>query len=261
MSSERDAILSAFQRDGFYLAAGLFSEAETAALRGEAHAIFERLNARFDATGAWDTVAAAGADSSAVMLEHCHDAHLHSAAFSRALFHPGLVDLLALFLGGTNVQLHHNKLFVKPPERGAPFPLHQDWPFFPHRNDSPIAAIVHLDAATEEKGCLRAVAGSHRDGRREHLGDSDWYLPPDVVEPEQITVLPAEAGDVLFFSYLTIHGSGPNVSSDARTTWLVQVRDPHDEQTVDRHRSPGQGTMLAGTNSENAPPPTSFGTR
>ena len=36
----------------------------------------------------------------------------------------------------------------------------------------------------------------------------------------------AEAGDVLFFSYLTIHGSGVNVSNEARTTLLVRIRDP-----------------------------------
>ena len=58
--------------------------------------------------------------------------------------------------------------------------------------------------------------------------------------------MPARAGDVLFFSYLTIHGSGINVSNEARTTLLVQMRDPTDPPTIDAHRSRGQGMMLRG---------------
>ena len=52
--------------------------------------------------------------------------------------------------------------------------------------------------------------------------------------------MPAEAGDALFFSYLTVHGSGVNVSAEARTTWLVQYRDPADRVIGDSH------TILSG---------------
>ena len=43
---------------------------------------------------------------------------------------------------------------------------------------------------------------------------------------EVSTPCPAKAGDVLFFSYLTVHGSG--VSDEARTMLLVRLRDPGD---------------------------------
>jgi hypothetical protein len=56
----------------------------------------------------------------------------------------------------------------------------------------------------------------------------------------------AEAGDVLFFSYLTVHGSGINESKEARTTVLVQMRDPLDPPSAAVHLSRGQGMMLAG---------------
>ena len=56
-----------------------------------------------------------------------------------------------------------------------------------------------------------------------------------------------KAGDVLFFSYLTIHGSGVNTSSEARTTVLVQMRDPLDRPTIKTHESRGQGMMLRGS--------------
>ena len=56
----------------------------------------------------------------------------------------------------------------------------------------------------------------------------------------------ALAGDVLFFSYLTVHGSGLNTSREARTTLLVQMRDPTDLATKKVHESRGQGMMLRG---------------
>jgi ectoine hydroxylase-related dioxygenase (phytanoyl-CoA dioxygenase family) len=60
------------------------------------------------------------------------------------------------------------------------------------------------------------------------------------------TTVPAKAGDAIFFNYLTVHGSGINRSDEARTTLLIQLRDPADPQLNNRHASRGQGMMLAG---------------
>jgi hypothetical protein len=51
---------------------------------------------------------------------------------------------------------------------------------------------------------------------------------------------------VLFVSYLTIHGSGLNVSHEAGTMLLVQMRAPTDLPTQRVHQSRGQGMMLRG---------------
>jgi hypothetical protein len=47
-------------------------------------------------------------------------------------------------------------------------------------------------------------------------------------------------------SYLLVHGSGVNRSKEARTTILIQMRDPTDRPLVETHPSRGQGMMLAG---------------
>ncbi len=62
--------------------------------------------------------------------------------------------------------------------------------------------------------------------------------------------MPAKAGDVVVFNYLTIHGSGVNTTHEARTTLLVQMRDPTDHPTVATHLSRGQGMMLRGIDPE-----------
>jgi ectoine hydroxylase-related dioxygenase (phytanoyl-CoA dioxygenase family) len=107
------------------------------------------------------------------------------------------------------------------------------------------AAIIHFDDAPIEKGCLRVVPGSHEYGPLEPVGD-DRHLPGYAIE--DAVPLPAKTGDVIFFNYLLIHGSGLNLSAEARTTLLVQMRAPDDRPVVDRHLSRGQGMMLAGIN-------------
>lgn len=246
-----------YRTDGFLLVPNLISAEEASALREEAHGIMERLTRHHEVEGTWSSASTVGTDAPTT-LQHCHDAQYHSAAFSRLLLDQRIIESAAALMDTNDIQLHHNKLFVKPPGNGSPFPLHQDWPFFPHANDTTTAVILHLDDATEEKGCVRAIAGSHRDGRKEHTGTTDFHLPSDTFPLEAATAVPALAGDALFFSCLTVHGSGVNFSDEARTTWLMQMRAADDRPTVDRHRSPGQGTMLSGVNTGLVPPPSSL---
>ncbi|HVF93143.1 MAG TPA: phytanoyl-CoA dioxygenase family protein [Sphingomonas sp.] len=230
------AQLATYDRDGFVLVPGLFSPEEAAELRAEAHRIADETA---EANATWSSVREGG-----TALTHCHDVHFRSAAFTRLLVDPRFTAVAQAIIG-PNVQLHHTKMFVKPPERGSPFPMHQDFPYFPHRDHSMIAAIVHFDDAPDEKGCLRVYPGSHKLGPLPAVGD-DHHLPEDRFPLDGATPVPAKAGDAVFFSYLLAHGSGVNRSDEPRTTVLVQLRDPADQPLKESHGSRGQGMMLAG---------------
>jgi phytanoyl-CoA hydroxylase len=182
-----------------------------------------------------------------LQLKGFHDLPYHDAVFTRMVAHPPLVDVLTALIG-PNVQLHHTKMLVKPPEQGAPFPMHQDHPYFPHERHSVLAASVHLDDTDEENGCLHVIPGSHNLGPLEAKGESkslDYPL-------ESGTPCPAAAGDVLFFNYLTVHGSGVNRSTRTRRNVLFQYRDPADAPVVsdagEAHVDWGMGLMVAGSN-------------
>ena len=225
-----------YAEHGYVLVKGLLSRAEAAAYRAEVHA----LDARQGATNAtWASVKDGG-----TALSHCHDVHFRSAAFTRLLTDPRLTGI-ATDIIGPNVQLHHNKMFIKPPEKGSPFPMHQDYPYFPHRDHSMIAVILHFDDAPRDKGCLAVYPGSHKLGPLPAFG-SDHHVSTDAFPFAGATLIEAEAGDAIFFHYLLVHGSGVNVSDEARTTLLIQLRDPADVPLNDRHASRGQGMMLAG---------------
>ena len=237
-----------FYRDhGYLLVEGLFTAGEAAIFRREGHELIARINGNPDHApadvGGW--ASGAKVTDRPRQLQHCHNVQFYSAAFSRLMTDPPFTDRVADLIG-PNIQLHHTKLFIKPPETGAPFPMHQDIPYIPHEKHTMMAAIIHFDDAPLERGCVRVVPRSHKKGWLDHIDDGGHHLPVDAYPVDGATPCPAKAGDVLFFSYLTVHGSHLNTSDTARTTLLVQMRDPTDLPTAQVHLSRGQGMMLRG---------------
>lgn len=233
-----------FADNGYVLVPGLLKPDEAAMYRQETHDLAARLSARRSIDATWGSAKQVAAGKQTQLL-HCHDVQFQSAAFARLIVDPRLTEAAADIIG-PNVQLHHTKMFIKPPEKGSPFPMHQDAPFFPHEQHSMIAAILHFDDAPVEKGCVRVIPGSHKRGMLPHIGEGSWHLSPSEYPVAEAVPVPAKAGDVLLFSYLTIHGSGLNESQEARTTLLVQMRDPSDPPSFRAHESHGQGMMLRG---------------
>ena len=57
-----------------------------------------------------------------------------------------------------------------------------------------IAAVVHFDESTIEKGCIRVVPGSWKRGRMEHIGEGGHHLEVEEFPVEQATPCEAEPG-------------------------------------------------------------------
>jgi phytanoyl-CoA hydroxylase len=80
---------------------------------------------------------------------------------------PRILERLAILLGvsdGESVINHHDKGFIKPGLKGdtygGTFPLHQDFPFFPHSDNRMLAAIIYLTDITEDMGPVKVFPGS-----------------------------------------------------------------------------------------------------
>jgi len=238
--------LEFYHKNGYVLVRGLLSQSDAAEYRQECHSLAARLSSQGNIDATWGAARAAVAEAKDTKIMHCHNVQFFAACFTKLLVNEDFTAVASEIIGSPNVQLHHTKMFIKPPEKGSPFPMHQDAPYFPHDRHSMIAAVCHFDDAPIEKGCLRVVPGSHKLGILEHSQEGGWHLPFDKYPISSAIPCEAKAGDVLFFSYLTIHGSGINISSEARTTVLVQMRDPEDPPTIKTHESRGQGMMLRG---------------
>ncbi|MDF2726031.1 MAG: Phytanoyl-CoA dioxygenase [Paenibacillus sp.] len=237
-----------YKENGYYHAKGVFTAAEVEEMRGAVEAIIRRaVETQSDKNHVWGGDYLGDEDVRKLVLKGFHNVHYHHASFTRAAAHPNMVAVLNGLIG-PNVLLHHSKMLVKPPEKGAAFPLHQDYPYFPHANHTMLAASLYLDDADEENGTIGVIPGSHKLGPISHVGRH--YLDHREYPISRATLCPAQAGDVLFFNYLTIHGSNVNRSARPRRNVLFQYRDPLDQPTVDTHFDWGMGLMVSGENSD-----------
>jgi phytanoyl-CoA hydroxylase len=185
-----------------------------------------------------------------------HDLQLYSAAWLDAVTDPALTEAMAELLG-PDVELHHSTMHTKPPETGHPFPMHQDWAFYPHIDERYVDVLVHLDDTCHENGEIRFLPGSHLQGALEHVtqteaGPCTPHLPTDQYRLADTYPVPARSGDVVCFSIHTIHGSHINQTQSARRMVRVGYRNPANEQTGGQsHGRPGpivrgHRTRLAG---------------
>jgi phytanoyl-CoA hydroxylase len=233
-----------YNENGYLLVKGVFDSQEVEEMRNAIDSTLLRAaSVKNDRNSAWQGDYIPEEELKKLVLKGFHDIHYHDSAFTRALTHRNMAAVLSQLIG-PNVQLHHSKMLVKPPEVGAAFPMHQDAPYFLHENHTMTAASVHLDDADMENGCLCVIPGSHKEGLLKHVGRH--YLDHRQYPVSMGTPCPAKAGDVLFFNYLTIHGSDPNRSNRNRRNILFQYRDPMDKPVDDVHVNWGQGLMVCG---------------
>lgn len=239
-----ESIQTQYERDGYYVAKRVFSGSQLQELQHEYDRIVssllgsgEAINARWagaeiDKLGAADTV-----------VFHTHNVQQYSAAWTRAFVSDEFTGAVKPLIG-ENIVLHHSKLFQKPAENGAPFPMHQDWEYFPTKLETMMAGIIHLSDADDQMGCLRVFPGSHKLGRLSSaMGGSSLAEYPI----EKATPLEAEAGDVVFFNYCLIHGSMPNRSNRVRKTVLVQMHSGDDE-VIEGNQHPNARLCISGWN-------------
>jgi phytanoyl-CoA hydroxylase len=220
-----DDIRRQYEDNGYYVARAVFSPAEIIVLERDFNRIVaqardsgEDINTRWrgsamDRLGANDTV-----------IYHTHNVQCYSEAWLRALQKKEFLDIVEQLIG-PDIILHHTRLFQKPAEKGAPFPMHRDWPYFPTIQDTMMAGIIHVAEATDEMGCLRVYPGSHKLGRWEGTKGKEDLNQEFIRNYPLERALPLEAGpgDVAFFHYFTVHGSQPNLSHKVRKTVLVQM--------------------------------------
>lgn len=227
--------VSFYQTQGYLHIPGVFTPAETDELAAELDWLIEQW-AMKDAgwSGPWRKQYMDAETDRKSKLVAMHDLHFYSEAWNRAVNHPRLVAAMRDLLG-PNVELHHSTMHVKPPETGHPFPMHQDWAFYKHRDGRYVDVLVHLDDTRHENGEIRFLAGSHRGGALEHItrtpeGPCTPHLPTDQYRLADTVAVPARRGDVVCFCIMTIHGSHINRTDRPRRLVRIGYRDPANEQ-------------------------------
>lgn len=126
---------------------------------------------------------------------------------------------------GQNVRLYWDQGVYKKPGQGVEFAWHQDNGYTFTLPQDYLTCWLPLTDATEENGCPRILRGVHRDGtyRHDHTenGLEICGLDKDLIDEKSASAA-VDVGDVVVFSSLTPHMTGPNRTNEPRKAYIVQ---------------------------------------
>ncbi len=197
------AELRAMARDGFLVVPGFFGAAQTSELLEWT----EQLEHAPDLPGQhWVYREDSLTEPGRRVIQRIENFCPYHPGFDALVREAALARWTAALMGGP-VVLFKDKINFKMPG-GPGFKAHQDqqagWsryaPLF-------VTALVSIDAATLENGCLEMVPGRHLEG----LIGEEWN-PLDETGLGLVP-LPTEPGDVVFFDSYAPHASKPNFTS------------------------------------------------
>jgi ectoine hydroxylase-related dioxygenase (phytanoyl-CoA dioxygenase family) len=151
--------------------------------------------------------------------------HVQNAVLCHYAASPRLVEPV-MELIGPNVRLYWDQAVSKPPGATSDVPWHQDNGYTPVEPAEYVTCTLALDAMDTENGCLWIIPGSHHRGVQPHRA-TDFFFQIGYDGAETGTPCELRAGDVLVFSSLTLHRTGPNLSQRARRSWVIQYCHGH----------------------------------
>lgn len=210
---------AAYERDGFYIAKGLFSPDEIAS-------ISQAVKRDTGAIGATGVKVFDAPEAPASLLDAC--------------LAPRMVDIVKQIIGSEAVFLGV-KPVIKNPAVPSASPWHQDYAYWGGKHK--LSAWMALDDARVDNGCLRIVAGSHVDPWDHSTVNSEQGFGQRISDAaivkrygeQAIQDLPLRAGSVLFFHDLLLHASRPNTSGAERWSLIPTYRAGSDG---DDHHAP-----------------------
>lgn len=127
---------------------------------------------------------------------------------------------LAHDLVGPDVRVFWDQAVYKHGADPRPFPWHQDNGYGFVAPESYLTCWVALVDTTEGNGCPRVLPGRHREGTFVHEPCDDGFALP--IGDHAGVPVPLCAGDVLCFSSLLPHATGPNRTGAPRRAYLAQ---------------------------------------
>jgi hypothetical protein len=187
-------------------------------------------------------------------------AHL-SDDLNRWALDPRLLNPAKDVVGTDEIVLFTEKLNLKRARRGGPIVLHQDFPYWTDVAEVAnrvATAMIFVDDATYERGCLEVVPGSHREGlqtRRTVEGFGKMEMDPAQYDASRLVPLEVSAGSIVFFGPFLVHRSLPNKSGEDRRALLFSYQPaghPHLRELLRLGQQPERASSQGAKSSDSS---------
>src|SRR5260221_2794547 len=220
---------AALARDGLLVRRGVFEAAECRQIAGDCEALVAELTALNrrpkHKVGAYMFEMQRELNTVVKWEPFAHDllqgvelfAHLSPALKAWAV-DDRLIDPDKDLVGQADVIPFSEKLNLKRAREGGAYVLHQDAAYW--SQVTPVyaniaTAMVLMDGASVENGCLQVAPGSHRSGLYERKlieGFGAFEMDESAFDLTRMKAVEGGAGDVIFFGSFLVHRSLPNLS-------------------------------------------------
>ena len=144
---------------------------------------------------------------------------------------------------GEPALLFKDKAIMKPPGAYG-YSVHQDytnWQELPVPPEHLLSALLAIDDANAENGALEVYPGLHHKHLRPAEKPSDIFnpsaglVPDEMLDGHQSVMVEVKSGDVVLFSSLAPHLSGPNRSERKRRTLFLSYSSARFGDVYDRY--------------------------
>lgn len=229
-------------RDGYVLREGVFSRDECAAIARDCESMVDQLTAQkrsqkivvgsymFERQDEFATTVKWEPDAPDLVMGVEPFAHFCAPLRDWGL-DARLVDPCKAISEADELVLFTEKLNLKRSRNGGPIVLHQDFPYwepFAPQADRVSTAMVFLDDATVQNGCLEVAPGTHRVGKHPQRKDDDGFgsleMDQAAFDMSRLVPLEVKTGAVAFFGPFLVHRSLPNRSGDDRRALLYSYQ-------------------------------------
>ena len=239
--------LSAFAKDGYFVARGFLSEPVRAKLKASILGDLEplvgpaELEADVGYPGAPGDRSAEGGSTPRRLLH----AYARSDDLRALALHEEVAQILVQLMGSDQVQLsqcHHNCVMTKYPGFSSATLWHQDIRYWSFDRPELISVWYAVGDELADNGALSVIPGTHDENFGRGRLDRNLFLRPELAENqgliEQAKVVELAAGDALFFHCRLFHAAGRNLTDQIKIspvfTYHSQNNQPIPETSSDR---------------------------
>ncbi len=217
--------IDAYQKDGFLFPIDAMSSGEAASLRSEVEAI--------------EQTYPDGSLPQPVSQYFRVGAHVVIPQMAKIACNPAVLSAVQSILG-PNLLVWSCELFIKEPKTRKIVSWHQDLTYWGMgETDGQLTAWIALSPATSQSGCMKFVAGSHRNQivphrdtfHEDNLLSRGQEIAVDVDEATATDIV-LQPGQMSLHHGRMFHASGPNTSDDRRIGCAIRYVTPGVKQLV-----------------------------